>query len=51
MLSPTGRGQGIGLAVIDSGAAATHPDLVNWLAEGRDRASKDWLGWVTRGGG
>jgi len=39
MLPRTDRGQGI--RIVGFGSAAIHPDLVNRLAEGCNRASKD----------
>jgi len=45
MLPPTHRGQGVRIAVIGSGAAATHPDLVNRLTDGRDVVGEDDKTW------
>ncbi|MGN6796143.1 MAG: S8 family serine peptidase [Streptosporangiaceae bacterium] len=45
MLPPTHRGQGVRIALIGSGAAATHPDLVGRLAHGRDVAGEDDQTW------
>ena len=45
MLPPTHRGQGVKIALIGSGAAATHPDLVNRLADGRDVVGEDDKTW------
>jgi len=45
MLPPTHRGQGIKIAIIGSGAAASHPDLANRLADGRDVVGEDDKTW------
>jgi subtilisin family serine protease len=45
MLPPTHRGQGVKVALIGSGAAATHPDLVSRLAHGRDVVREDDKTW------
>ena len=45
LLPPTHRGQGIRIALVGSGAAATHPDLVNRLADGRDVVGEDDKSW------
>jgi subtilisin family serine protease len=45
MLPPTHRGQGIRIAIIGSGAAASHPDLAGRLAGGRDLVGQDDKTW------
>ena len=44
-LPPTHRGEGIRIAIIGSGAAGTHPDLVNKLSDGRDVVGQDDKSW------
>jgi hypothetical protein len=44
-LPPTYRGQGIRIALIDSGAAAGHPDLSGQLQHGRDFLGQDEKSW------
>jgi len=45
VLPPNYRGQGVRIALIGSGAAATHPDLVNRLSDGRDVVGEDDKTW------
>jgi len=45
MLPPTHRGQGVKIAIIGSGAAATHPGLAGRLADGRDVVGEDDKTW------
>jgi subtilisin family serine protease len=45
MLPPTHRGQGIRIALIGAGAAATHPDLIDRLAGGRDVVGENDKTW------
>jgi subtilisin family serine protease len=44
-LPPTYRGNGVRIALIDSGAAAGHPDLSGQLEHGRDLIGQDEKGW------
>ena len=44
-LPPTHRGDGIRIAVIDSGAASGHPDLAGRLASGLDVLDRDDKSW------
>jgi hypothetical protein len=44
-LAPTYRGNGVRIALIDSGAAAGHPDLSGQLEHGRDLIGQDEKGW------
>jgi subtilase family protein len=44
-LPPTHRGDGIRIAIVDSGAAAEHPDLVGRIADGRDVVGEDDKSW------
>src|SRR6266699_4464368 len=44
-LPPTYRGNGVRLALIDSGAATGHPDLSGQLEYGRDLIGQDEKGW------
>jgi subtilisin family serine protease len=44
-LPPTHRGDGIRIAIVDSGAASGHPDLAGRLAAGRDVVGGDDQGW------
>jgi subtilisin family serine protease len=44
-LPPTHRGDGIRIAIIDSGAAAGHPDLAGRIADGRDVVGEDDKSW------
>jgi len=44
-LPPTHRGSGVRIAIVDSGAAGGHPDLVGRLAEGRDVVGQDDRTW------
>jgi subtilisin family serine protease len=44
-LPPTHRGDGIRIALIDSGAAAGHPDLAGRIADGRDVVGEDDKSW------
>ena len=44
-LPPTYRGSGARVALIDSGAAAGHPDLSGQLEHGRDLIGQDEKGW------
>jgi subtilisin family serine protease len=44
-LPPTYRGQGIRIALIDSGAASGHPDLSGQLEHGRDFLGHDEKAW------
>lgn len=44
-LPPTHRGDGVKIAVVDSGAAAGHPDLVGRIADGRDVVGEDDKSW------
>ncbi len=46
-LPPTFRGHGVKIAIIDSGTAADHPDLVGRLAGGRDIPGQNDEGWRT----
>ena len=45
MLPPNLRGEGIRIALIGSGAAASHPDLAQRLTYGRDVVSEDDKSW------
>ncbi len=45
-LPPTHRGDGIKIAIIDSGAAAKHPDLTGRVADGLDLAGEGDKGWA-----
>ena len=45
MLPPNLRGEGIKIALIGTGAAASHPDLAQRLAHGRDVVSEDDKSW------
>jgi subtilisin len=44
-LPPTFRGHGVKVAIIDSGAATTHPDLAGQIAAGRDIEAGNDTGW------
>jgi subtilisin len=44
-LPPTHRGDGVKIAVVDSGAAAGHPDLTGRIADGRDVVGEDDKSW------
>lgn len=44
-LPPTFRGHGVKVAIIDSGAATTHPDLAGQIAGGRDIEAGNDTGW------
>src|SRR5215472_11277640 len=44
-LPPTHRGDGIRIALIDSGVASGHPDLANRIADGRDVVGEDDKSW------
>jgi subtilisin len=44
-LPPTHRGDGIRIALIDSGVAAGHPDLTGRIADGRDVVGEDDKSW------
>jgi subtilisin family serine protease len=44
-LPPNHRGSGARIAIISSGAAATHPDLSGRLADGRDTIAQDDKSW------
>jgi len=44
-LPPTYRGNGVRIALIDSGAATGHPDLSGQLEYGRDLIGQDEKGW------
>lgn len=44
-LPPTHRGDGIRIAIIDSGVAAEHPDLIGRIADGRDVVGEDDKSW------
>jgi len=44
-LPPTYRGNGVRIALIDSGAATGHPDLSGQLEHGRDLIGRDEKGW------
>ena len=44
-LPPTHRGDGIRIALIDSGVAFGHPDLANRIADGRDVVGEDDKTW------
>jgi len=44
-LPPTYRGNGVRIALIDSGAAISHPDLSGRLEHGRDLTGQDEKGW------
>jgi subtilisin family serine protease len=44
-LPPTYRGNGVRIALIDSGAATGHPDLSGQLEHGRDLIGQDEKGW------
>lgn len=44
-LPPTHRGDGIKIAIVDSGAAASHPDLTGRIADGRDVVGEDDKSW------
>ncbi|WP_241564822.1 S8 family peptidase [Nonomuraea polychroma] len=45
-LSPTFRGAGVKIAVIDSGADIQHPDLRNQVAAGKDLVDRKPNGWT-----
>ncbi|MEV4060167.1 S8 family peptidase [Nonomuraea dietziae] len=45
-LSPTFRGAGVKIAVIDSGADTRHPDLKNKIAAGKDLVDRTPTGWT-----
>ncbi len=44
-LPPTHRGDGIRIAIVDSGVAAEHPDLTRRIADGRDVVGEDDKSW------
>ena len=44
-LPPTFRGHGVKVAIIDSGAALTHPDLAGRVTAGRDIPGHNDTGW------
>jgi subtilisin family serine protease len=44
-LPPSHRGDGVKIAVLDSGAAASHPDLTGRIADGRDVIGEDDKSW------
>ncbi len=44
-LPPIFRGEGVRIAIIDSGAAVEHPDLTERIAAGRDITAQDDTGW------
>jgi subtilisin family serine protease len=44
-LPPTHRGDGIRIAIVDSGVAAEHPDLTGRIADGRDVVGEDDKSW------
>jgi subtilisin family serine protease len=44
-LPPTFRGHGVKVAIVDSGAAADHPDLAGRITAGRDIVGRDAKGW------
>jgi subtilisin len=44
-LPPTHRGDGIRIAIVDSGVAAGHPDLTHRIADGRDVVGEDDKSW------
>jgi subtilisin family serine protease len=44
-LPPTHRGDGIRVAIVDSGVAAEHPDLTRRIADGRDVVGEDDKSW------
>jgi subtilisin family serine protease len=44
-IPPTHRGDGIKIAIVDSGAAAGHPDLTGRIADGRDIVGEDDKSW------
>lgn len=45
MLPPNLRGEGIRIALVGSGAAASHPDLAQRLTDGRDVVGEDDKSW------
>lgn len=44
-LPPTHRGHGVKIALVDTGVAAGHPDLIGQIADGRDVVGEDDKSW------